>query len=109
MMVRLSFTAGSLAGRTFDIPNPGSLSIGRSRTCDVKVTEPDVSGRHLVFRCGVKDCATVEIASARTTLFKGTPVSMGDCRYCTCRYFYCCNDCSDIVALIALVTFVFQS
>lgn len=78
MMVRLSFTAGSLAGRTFDIPNPGSLSIGRSRTCDVKVTEPDVSGRHLVFRCGVKDCATVEIASARTTLFNGTPVSMGD-------------------------------
>ncbi len=78
MKVRLSFTAGSLAGKVVEIPVSGILSVGRSRTCDVKALEPDVSGRHLVFRrIGVKGAA-VEVASSRTTFFNGTPVSMGD-------------------------------
>lgn len=78
MKVRLSFTAGSLAGKTFEVPDSGILSVGRSRTCDVKALEPDVSGRHLVFRRVGTKGAAVEVASSRTTIFNGAPVSMGN-------------------------------
>ena len=78
MTVRICFSAGSLAGQTFELAAGSSLSLGRSRTCDIKASEPDVSGRHLVFRRGAGAGVTVEVASSRKTLFNGTSVSMSD-------------------------------
>lgn len=78
MTVRLCFTAGSLAGCISEIPPSGALSVGRSRTCDLKASEPDVSGRHLVFRRSATEGVSVEVVSSRSTLFNGTKVSMGD-------------------------------
>ena len=78
MTVRICFSAGSLAGQTFELAAGSSLSLGRSRTCDLKASEPDVSGRHLVFRRGAGAGVTVEVASSRKTLFNGTSVSMSD-------------------------------
>ena len=78
MTVSIRFSAGSLAGQAFELAVGSSLSLGRSRTCDIRASEPDVSGRHLVFRRGTGAGVTVEVASSRKTLFNGTPVSMSD-------------------------------
>ena len=43
--------------RTFDLPNPGEVTIGRDDASDVRIDDPSVSRRHAVLRVG----ATLEI------------------------------------------------
>ena len=78
MSVKIVFTGGALAGTVAEVPVGGTLSVGRSHTCDVRVAEGDVSARHLLFRLGTGGTATVEVQSSRKTLFNGTPVSLGN-------------------------------
>ena len=78
MSVKIVFTGGTLAGTVAEVPVGGTLSVGRSHTCDVRAVEGDVSGRHLLFRLGAGGTATVEVQSSRKTLFNGTPVSLGN-------------------------------
>ncbi|MBQ3806548.1 MAG: FHA domain-containing protein [Kiritimatiellae bacterium] len=78
MSVKIVFTGGGLAGTVAEVPVGGTLSIGRSHTCDVRAAEGDVSARHLLFRLGVGGTATVEVQSSRKTLFNGTSVSLGN-------------------------------
>lgn len=78
MSVKIVFTGGTLTGTVADVPLGGTLSLGRSHTCDVRAAEGDVSARHLLFRLGAGGTATVEVQSSRKTLFNGTPVSLGN-------------------------------
>lgn len=47
-MYLLRFSAGSRSGEMVKLKEPESL-LGRSRSCDIRVMEGDVSGRHLSF------------------------------------------------------------
>ena len=78
MSVKIVFIEGTLAGTSAKVPVGGTLSVGRSHTCDVRAAEGDVSSRHLLFRLGAGGTATVEVQSSRKTLFNGTPVTLGN-------------------------------
>jgi hypothetical protein len=79
MSVSLIFDAGSLAGRSWDLPEGGALEVGRSRSCAVRAAEPDVSGRHLVVR-NETGRPVLEVFSAHRTSLDGAPLAAGDVR-----------------------------
>ena len=78
MNVTVVFLQGSLSGRTVTVPPGGTVSVGRSHTCDVRATEADVSSRHVVFSRASGSALAVEVVSARRTLFNGNTVRQGD-------------------------------
>ena len=78
MSVKIVIVKGAQAGAFAEVPVGGTLSLGRSHTCDLRVTEGDVSARHLLFRLGTGGTVTVEVQSSRKTLFNGTAVMLGN-------------------------------
>jgi len=79
MTIRLVFDAGSLAGRSWDLPEGGALEIGRSRSCGIRPAEPDVSGRHAVVRDD-SGHPVLEVFSAHRTSLDGERLAAGDVR-----------------------------
>lgn len=79
MTIRLVFDAGSLAGRSWDLPEGGALEIGRSRSCGIRPAEPDVSGRHAVVR-DESGRPVLEVFSAHRTSLDGERLAAGDVR-----------------------------
>lgn len=69
--------AGETAGASVVLEVGGTVSVGRSRSNELHVTEPDVSARHMTFRRGMESALTAEVISSRHTEFNGTPVDMG--------------------------------
>ena len=75
MAFSIRFSAGSRSGETVEIREP-EVVLGRSRSCDVRVTEGDVSGRHLSFSAGADGVRMANDGSTRT-LVNGRPLQQG--------------------------------
>ena len=89
MTYRVQFTKGALAGREFPLSSATTM-IGRSRSSDIVVPSPDVSGRHVVIEVSDGGVALVNLSRHRTfvglkaipennrvALGAGIPVSIG--------------------------------
>lgn len=70
------FETGSLAGRSFPVPDGSSVSVGRSHSCTVRPTEADVSGRHVVVR-SEGGALRVDVLSSHRTALDGSRLSAG--------------------------------
>lgn len=69
---RICFTQGEMAGKTVPVSRD-IIMIGRSRSCDVRVRAPDVSGKHVVIRVLPEGFVMTNL-SAHSTLVGTTPV-----------------------------------
>lgn len=56
----LAVASGPDTGREFDLI-PGSYLVGRDETCEVVLTDPQVSRRHLILTVGADDTVTVDV------------------------------------------------
>lgn len=72
----ISFANGSLAGTNVPCTGEHPVIVGRSRSCDVRVTEPDVSGHHLEFSV-VDGRLSYRNLSSHGTVRNGEKVSDG--------------------------------
>ncbi len=78
MRYGISFTTGELAGKSFMLSQDRLLSIGRSNTSDVKLSSPEISGKHVTVRLSKANVAVIEVFSTHLTLHNGKKLSMGD-------------------------------
>ena len=83
-MYDVIFETGSLRGKSWHLPDGGSLTIGRSHTCAIRPTEPDVSGRHVVL-AAMGGKVWLEAVSAHKTSVDGVRLASGDRRELTAR------------------------
>ena len=67
MTYRLQFTKGVLAGRSFPLSSATTM-IGRSRSSDIVVPEPDVSARHVVIEMSDSGVALVNLSRHHTSV-----------------------------------------
>ena len=78
---QIRFLAGSKKGSIFPIEKGKAVSIGRSRSNTIVLTEPDVSARHCILRKEVSqddDDILLEVLSSRTTKLDNADLSIGD-------------------------------
>ena len=79
--VQIRFLSGSRKELICPIEKGKALSIGRSRSNTIVLTEPDVSARHCILRkeAGTEDNAVLlEVLSSRITKLEDTPLCIGD-------------------------------
>ena len=76
--LRISFTAGGNKGEQYPLLPEQVVSVGRSHSNTIRLTEPDVSGKHLIIRTDKSGKITVEVLSSRTTVVDGKNASIGD-------------------------------
>ncbi|NLF62537.1 MAG: hypothetical protein GX574_15460 [Lentisphaerae bacterium] len=76
MRYQIRFIEGELEGKVFPI-GANALSIGRSRSTEVKLSTPDVSARHVNLSLG-PDGVIMENLSSRMTNIDGEAMAMGD-------------------------------
>lgn len=76
-MYELIFEKGSLKGKRWRVPVGGILAIGRSHSCNIRPTEPDVSGKHAIIR---EDGGALwlEAMSAHKTEVEGARLRAGE-------------------------------
>ncbi|MCL1887833.1 MAG: FHA domain-containing protein [Kiritimatiellaeota bacterium] len=74
---RILFLRGSLAGKTFRLDARANAAVGRSRSCEIRLTEPDASGRHVLLKVSANGVA-LENLSARVTRLDGQPLALGE-------------------------------
>ena len=90
MKYQIRFTQGEIAGKCFPLSKDKALTIGRSHSNELKLSAPDVSGRHVVLMLTDEGVAmdnlssrvtlvdsTALSAAERTTLMAGQTVTMG--------------------------------
>ena len=75
MPFSIQFVRGSLAGRRWPA-GPDPVLVGRSHACDIRPTESDVSGRHLLF-VEADGGIAVTVLSAHRTLVAGARAAQG--------------------------------
>lgn len=71
-----AYTLHPVSGTILSQPQtlaPGENTVGRSRSCDVRVGEPDVSGKHCVIKI-TGEAVAVENLSQNGTLLDGQPL-----------------------------------
>ena len=76
---RLFFTQGSLSGKSFPLAPGASATVGRSRSCEIRAAEPDVSGRHVLLTADSRG-VSLENLSSRATQVDGATLAMGESR-----------------------------
>ena len=76
--LRISFTAGGNRGEQYPLLPEQVVSVGRSHSNTIRLTEPDVSGKHLIIRTDKGGKISVEVLSSRTTVIDGKNASIGD-------------------------------
>ena len=79
--VQIRFLSGSRKELICPIEKGKALSIGRSRSNTIVLTEPDVSARHCILRkeAGTEDnVVLLEVLSSRITKLEDTPLCIGD-------------------------------
>ena len=74
---QIKFTAGENQGTVYPLSPGQAVSIGRSHSNTIRVSAPDVSGKHIIIRLRGA-LITVEVLSSRITKLDGNDVSMGD-------------------------------
>ena len=74
---QIKFTAGENQGTVYPLSPGQVVSIGRSHSNTIRVSAPDVSGKHIIIRLRGA-LITVEVLSSRITKLDGNDVSMGD-------------------------------
>ena len=78
MQSQISFIAGDNQGEKYPLLPEQVVSVGRSHSNTIRLSAPDVSGKHLIIRTDRKGNITVEILSSRTTVIDGKNASIGD-------------------------------
>ena len=76
--LRISFTAGDNKGEKYPLLPEQVVSVGRSHSNTIRLTAPDVSGKHLIIRTDKGGNISVEVLSSRTTVVNGKNASIGD-------------------------------
>ena len=76
--LRISFTAGGNKGEQYPLLPEQAVSVGRSHSNTVRLSAPDVSGKHLIIRTDKRGNVSVEVLSSRTTVVDGKDASIGD-------------------------------
>jgi len=76
---RVVFLRGSLAGKTRALAAGVNTTAGRSRSCEIRLEEPDVSGRHVLFTVAGRG-VSLENLSSRSTRVDGAALAMGESR-----------------------------
>ena len=74
---QIKFTAGENQGTVYPLSPGQAVSIGRSHSNTIRVSAPDVSGKHIIIRLRGA-LITVEVLSSRITKLDGNAVSIGD-------------------------------
>ena len=90
MKYQIRFTQGEIAGKCFPLSQDKALTIGRSHSNELKLSAPDVSGRHVVLMLTDEGVAMDNLSSRvtmvdskalsaaeRVTLMAGQTVTMG--------------------------------
>ena len=77
MMHKLTFFEGSLKGASVDVVQGREISIGRSRSCEVRPKEDDVSGRHATVSLGADDVLRMNVLSRHETMLNSERVASG--------------------------------
>ena len=77
MMHKLTFFEGSLKGSSVDVVQGREISIGRSRSCEVRPKEDDVSGRHATVSLGADDVLRMNVLSRHETMLNSERVASG--------------------------------
>ena len=67
MAYRIRFTKGTLAGREFAL-SAGTTVLGRSSTCDIVISVPEVSRQHVAIEVSGSEVALVNLSSHRTVV-----------------------------------------
>jgi len=75
---QIKFTAGENQGTVYPLPPGQVVSIGRSHSNTIRVSAPDVSGKHIILRIGQMSKIMAEILSSRVTKINDKAVSIGD-------------------------------
>ena len=76
MKYQIRFTEGELQGQVFSL-GVNALSLGRSRSNEVKLQTPDVSAKHVTLSLGPAG-VILENLSSRSTTIDGEAISMGE-------------------------------
>ena len=76
--LRISFTGGDNRGEQYPLLPEQVVSLGRSHSNTIRLSAPDVSGKHLIIRTDKVGNISVEVLSSRTTVVNGKNASIGD-------------------------------
>lgn len=76
MKYQIRFIEGELQGQVFTL-GTNALSLGRSRSNEVKLQTPDVSAKHVTLSLGPNG-VILENLSSRTTTIDGEAIALGD-------------------------------
>lgn len=78
MQFRISFTAGDNQGEQYPLLPEQVVSVGRSHSNTIRLSAPDVSGKHIIIRTDKGGNISLEVLSSRTTVVNGKNASIGD-------------------------------
>ena len=71
MKYQIRFTQGEIAGKCFPLTEDKALTIGRSHSNELKLSAPDVSGRHVVLMLSDGGVAMDNLSSRVTLVDSG--------------------------------------
>ena len=77
MKYQIRFTQGEIAGKCFPLSEDKALTIGRSHSNELKLSAPDVSGRHVVLMLSDGGVA-MDNLSSRVTLVDSAPLAAAE-------------------------------
>ena len=77
MKYQIRFTQGEIAGKCVPLSKDKALTIGRSHSNELKLSAPDVSGRHVVLML-TDGGVSMDNLSSRVTLVDSTPLSAAE-------------------------------
>lgn len=77
MKYQIRFTQGEIAGKCFPLSADKALTIGRSHSNELKLSAPDVSGRHVVLMLSDGGVA-MDNLSSRVTLVDSAPLAAAE-------------------------------
>ena len=77
MKYQIRFTQGEIAGKCFPLTEDKALTIGRSHSNELKLSAPDVSGRHVVLMLSDGGVA-MDNLSSRVTLVDSAPLAAAE-------------------------------
>ena len=77
MKYQIRFTQGEIAGKCFPLSADKALTIGRSHSNELKLSAPDVSGRHVVLMLS-DGGVLMDNLSSRVTLVDSAPLAASD-------------------------------
>jgi hypothetical protein len=78
MQYQIKFISGENQGNSYPLLPEQVVSIGRSHSNAIRLSAPDVSGKHVIIRTDKGGNMSIEVLSSRTTVINGAAASIGD-------------------------------